>query len=149
MKLSGLKKGEGSLDEILPLPPHLLEEEGASLLKTSLKDKSLSLKITHQPLFLDRENFEAHLFLIKDLSEEMEMEKRLFSLAQEKELGFIKASVAHEINNPIAGMKLILSLLEKEVLEPDLKESVKDMRHAIRRCETQVKSLLQASKSKN
>ncbi|MBT7609317.1 MAG: hypothetical protein HN576_06150 [Bacteriovoracaceae bacterium] len=65
-----------------------------------------------------------------------------------EELGIISSSIAHELNNPIAGILASISLLE---LEDTLCEesilSIKEMKHSAKRCQELIKVFLGFSKT--
>lgn len=141
-----------SLFEILPVPvqmPKQEEQEGSWLAKGEREGKKFCWEISFKPLFLKKENIQALLFLIKDVTEEMEIEERLSAQAKERELGLIKGSIAHELNNPIAGMKALLDIVEKR-LPPDKsleKNYLKEMQKAVNRCQEIISHLLSVSHS--
>ncbi len=138
------------LFELFPFPAKMPspEEEGSWLTK-GVSDNDPSLwEISFKPIFLKQESFPALLFLIKNVTEEMAMEARLSAQANERELGLIKGSLAHELNNPIAGIKALLFAIERQIpnqlsLE---KSHIKDLQKAINRCENIVQKLLMAGK---
>ena len=97
-----------------------------------------------KPLFLKKEKIQTLLFLIKDVTQEIEIEEKLSSQAKDRELGLIKGSIAHELNNPIAGIKALLTVMLQQAPQdkPFLTNSFQQMQEAIERCQTIVKDLL-------
>ena len=142
-----------SLFEVFPIPIKISksdEQEGSWLVKEKKEEKNLCLEISFKPLFLKKEKIQALLFLIKDVTKEMEIEERLSAQAKERELGLIKGSIAHELNNPIAGVKALLDIIEKQI-SPNktlVKDSLKEMQKAINICQQIVNQLLSISHSK-
>ncbi|MDE0092814.1 MAG: hypothetical protein OXN83_05980, partial [Oligoflexia bacterium] len=105
-------------------------------------------EVSFKTLYLKKENSKVLLFLIKNVSEEMKIEAQLSNQAKEQEIGLIKGSLAHELNNPIAGIKALLTVIEKEIpsTQHSIKESLKDMQKAMDTCHQVVQNLLLASK---
>jgi signal transduction histidine kinase len=88
------------------------------------------------------------------LSEARERERDLAgSLAREQRLaglGRVAAGVAHEVRNPLAGMKLRLDLLKREkMLSPEAREDVAVCLGEVARLDRLVESLLSVGRVKN
>jgi hypothetical protein len=65
-----------------------------------------------------------------------------------EELGIISSSIAHELNNPIAGILASISLLELEdSLCKETISSIKEMKHSAKRCQELIKVFLGFSKA--
>lgn len=153
-KISLSKKGEShkktNLFSALPFSikiPSQEETEVSWLSKGEYKGQKTHWEISLKPLFLQKETVQAFLFLIKEVTEEMEMEKKLVLQAQDRELGFIKGSIAHELNNPIAGIKALLNIIEQQVSPQKVlvKDSLKEMEEAMDRCCQIIQQLLYVS----
>lgn len=129
--------------------PRVEETEGSQLIKVKNNGREVCWKISFKPLFLKREKIQVILFLIKNVTEEMEIEAKLSVHTKERELGLIKGSIAHELNNPISGIKTLLSLIEKQTVPKSflIKDSLKEMKKAIDRCYKIIESLLFISKN--
>ena len=130
--------------------PEILEKEGSFLIQGEKNSQEIYWEVSFQTLYLKKENSKTFLFLIKDITEEMKIESLLSNQAKEQELGLIKGSLAHELNNPIAGIKALLGVIEKAVPQKDgsTRESLKDMQKAMDTCHQVVQNLLSASKQK-
>ena len=127
------------------LPPKDKESSWSSY--GQYKDRPLSLEFSIKNIFLKNERLKFKLILVKDVTEERKMEQQILSQTQTKELGFIKSSLAHELNNPIAGIKALLYFLESSSKEDQpSKHLLSEMNEAIRRCERIVTELLSASR---
>lgn len=140
------------LFEIFPFPvkkPEQTEKAGSFLAKGTKNNKKMYWEVSFTTLYLKKESAKALLFLIKDITKEIKMESLLSNQAKKQELGLIKASLAHELNNPIAGIKALLSVIEKETPQNQtaIKESLKDMQKAMDTCHQVVQNLLSASKT--
>ena len=141
-------------DILAALPIEVKKPEDTSKAQTwvshgSAEGQALSLEFFLQTIWLTNEKIPFKLFLIKDITQEARLEKEISNQAQAKELGFIKGSIAHELNNPIAGIKALLSTMEHSLKDSSSQEVLKEMLLAIDRCEKIVKSLLAASYSPN
>ncbi len=141
-----------NLFEVLPVSAQKLpqKDKGGSFLAQGEKNgQKLCLEISFKPLFLKKEKIQTYLFLIKDVSAEMEIEAKLSAQAKERELGLIKGSLAHELNNPISGVKALLDIVERQISQkaPSAKEDLKEMQKAMDTCCQIVSQLLRASQS--
>ncbi len=139
-----------NLFELFPIPDKIIksnEQTGSWLVKEEKGGRELCWEISLKPLFLKKEKMQVLLFLIKDVAKEIEIENKLSVQAKEREIGLIKGSIAHELNNPIAGIKALLGVMEQQ-MPPDklfVRDSLKEMQIAINRCESVVKNLLAVS----
>lgn len=122
------------------------EQEGAFL----LKEQSTCWKVSFKTLLLKKENAQTFLFLIKDITKEMEIEEELSVQAKDREVGFIKGSIAHELNNPIAGIQLLLEVLEREAPKDKtlVIDSLKEMKKSVHICQQIINKILCVSKHK-
>ena len=139
-----------NLFELFPIPDKIIksnEQTGSWLIKEEKEGEENCWEISLKPLFLKKEKMQVLLFLIKNVSKEIEIENKLSVQAKERELGFIKGSIAHELNNPIAGIKALLDIMEQQMPSDKLfiRDSLKEMQMAINRCEDIVKNLLAVS----
>ena len=137
------------LFEVFPFPESLFkknEETGSFLFKKN----NIHWKVSFKTLFLKKESTQAFLFLIKDITKEMEAEEKLSSQAKDRELGFIKGSIAHELNNPIAGMQILLEVLEQNVPQDKtlVIDSLKEMKKSVFACQEIIRKILLLSKDK-
>ncbi len=110
----------------------------------SPNEKDLSFKFSIRTIFLKNEKIPFKLILVKDITKEFKMEKMIAQKAKNKDLGLIKGSIAHELNNPISGIKTLLYIIEKK-LDPKqsyLQEIFKDMNTALKRCQFIITKLL-------
>ena len=125
-----------------------VEKEGSFLVQGEKNNESIYWEISFKTLYLRKENSKVFLFLIKNVSTEMSIESKLSNQVKEKEIGLIKGSLAHELNNPIAGIKALLSVIDREVSpnEKLIKESLEEMQTAMNTCHKVVQNLLFVSK---
>ena len=118
------------------------EEEQKTLLKSkilkSIRGGNQVFEVYCQSILKERQKGSVvRLLIFTDISRKIEMEKKINRLADSAEMGVIASSIAHELNNPLAGMRALLEL-EGSFLLPDEKE----MLSAVHRCQHIVEQLL-------
>ena len=128
--------------------PKTFTRKPSSLIVKGENDK-VYWKIVCQKLYLKEETNRSFLFLIKDISTEMEFETKISAQSKNQEIGWMKGSLAHELNNPIAGIKTLISVIEREL--PDSEKAIqgqlKEMQKSVSTCQTVIQNLLSASKT--
>lgn len=88
-------------------------------------------------------NKNVNLLLIKETTEQMRLEKQIREKSKLVELGTIGSSIAHELNNPLAGMLSYLQLLLMDAEKgTEFFDDLKEMEAATLRCKDIVQSLL-------
>ena len=85
---------------------------------------------------------EIQLVILRDTTEQIKMEHKIAQSAKSAELGIISSSIAHELNNPIAGIQTLLQTLEMENKNPNMADDLKEMSSAIQRCNHIIHQLL-------
>ncbi len=93
----------------------------------------------------------AYLFLFinnEQLKSESPSSKDLKSISSQ-ELGIISSSIAHELNNPLAGILAAIGLLEFEDWGDEESHALEDMKKSARRCKTLVEIFLGFSRAKD
>jgi two-component system NtrC family sensor kinase len=65
--------------------------------------------------------------ICRDITEKLKLETQLLYSARLAAMGELSSQIAHEINNPIAGMQCCLSLLEDEIKKDNPKRKFLDM----------------------
>ncbi len=106
-----------------------------------LNGKSYSLVIHDLKFKINDKNI--NLLLIKDVTDQMRLEKQIREKSKLVELGTIGSSIAHELNNPLAGMLSYLQLLLMDAeKQTEFYDDLKEMEAATLRCRDIVQSLL-------
>ena len=83
------------------------------------------------------------MLLFKDITEQRKMENQLLETSKMAELGIIGSSIAHELNNPIAGMTSFLQLIKMDLSpKDDCWEDISEMELAAKRCKEIIENLL-------
>ena len=90
------------------------------------------------------QNTEPEIFLIilRDITEQIKAENQIAESAKSAELGIISSSIAHELNNPIAGVQAVLQTLQMQNTNKDINEDLKEMSLAIQTCQRIIHQLL-------
>jgi len=107
------------------------------------KDSVEHFEVSGDTMNLTHDDQAVRLILLRDITEEVRFERRIFEASKLAELGTIGSSIAHELNNPLGG---ILSFLQLILL--DLKSGqkhfadIKSMEQATLRCRDIVQNLL-------
>jgi two-component system, NtrC family, sensor kinase len=101
-----------------------------------------------------------YLHLYRDISASLRAERLLVDSAKLAELGTISSSIAHELNNPLAGMLSYLQLIKMDLTKAlqastqaaaagdtqqtvqELENDINEMEDSVRRCSAIVNSLL-------
>ena len=150
-QLTGRKKTEiagknvFSVFSIPVKPPSSPREEETWIAGSPSKAPPLNLEFSMKTVFLTNERLKVYLLLVKDITEEIKMERKISNQAQSRELGLIKSSMAHELNNPIAGIKALLTIIESGLVGTGEGHFLGDMHSAVNRCQDIVTRLLSAA----
>ena len=132
--------------DCLCIPEKEIKAAGFSLFHTI---NSRKLKIRSSLLWLEEDRF--ILLMASDITKESHLQEQLSLKARETEMGFVRGSIAHELNNPLAGMKTLLHIMEtsaeiKEANYSSSKEIREELKSAVERCERIVETILKASR---
>ena len=104
----------------------------SKILKTT--GNSSIFEIYTQSFLREKKGSAVRLVMFTDMSRKIEMEKKISNLKESAELGIITGSIAHDLNNPLAGIQTLLEISN----DPQMDE----MLSAVRRCQSIVKKLL-------
>ncbi len=79
-------------------------------------DQTRIIRYSYVPVNLDPDDQHLKLVLItEDITQEENMREKLMRTEHMAEMGKMAANLAHEVNNPLAGIKLYLELLEQGI----------------------------------
>ena len=84
------------------------------------------------------------LITLKDITKQIQIEEKVAKSAQSSELKIISSSIAHELNNPIGGIHMLLQTLQAKQNNTDLSKDIHEMLLAIQRCIQIIHQLLKA-----
>lgn len=83
-----------------------------------------------------------------DITEQIRMERKLVEGARLAELGIIGSSIAHELNNPLAGILSFVQMMRMELdKDSPLRPDVEEMERGVLRCRDIVQNLLGFTRS--
>ena len=98
-------------------------------------------EISLQKVLQNPEN-EIQLVILRDITEQIKIEHKIAQSAKSAELGIISSSIAHELNNPIAGIHALLQTLQIQKQDAALSKDLNEMFLAIQRCSHIINQLL-------
>ena len=132
--------------DCLCVPEKEMKATGFSLFHTIHNKR---LEIRSSPLWLEEDRF--ILLMASDITKKSHLQEQLSLKARETELGFIRGSIAHELNNPLAGMKTLLHIMEtsegiEEGSHSQSREIREEIKSAVERCQGIVETILKASR---
>lgn len=106
-----------------------------------------SHELSHQEVIRNSSQNPMYVHLYRNKFHQRELEDKLKTFAQRAEVGIFKASLAHELNNPIGGL-LTLAQLQKMDLpkENELFDVIREIEQQALVCRDLIQSLLQKSK---
>ncbi len=91
-----------------------------------------------------------YLVMFRDITEQKKLEKQIFESAKMAELGTIGSSIAHELNNPLAGMLSFIQIIKMDLnKESPYYSDIKEMETATLKCKDIVENLLGFSRKHN
>ncbi|RME16306.1 MAG: PAS domain-containing protein, partial [Bdellovibrio sp.] len=90
------------------------------------------------------------LIFLNDITEQIHMEEKILESAKMVEVGTISSSIAHELNNPLAGMLSFAQLIKMSPTKNKaFKEDIQQIEKAILRCKDIIENLLEFSRPSN
>ena len=119
--------------------------QGCRLGESFLIDqKNESLEVNSKEIFDPVEDDYYYLNFYRDFEVSTLTESRKATKSKLEELGIISGSIAHELNNPLGGIKILLELLqdESEISESDVKEDLNILKESTESCIHTVQELL-------
>ena len=122
----------------------LNSEESRALPHTRILKKRPSenkiFEVHSQCVSKEKKNCGLRLVILADMTEKIEMEKKIAHLQESAEMGIVASSIAHELSNPLSGIGALLELIPKE----ENAAAAEEMLLAVRRCQKIVFQLLKS-----
>lgn len=129
---------------------HALDDQISECVLHSESGKQWFEIYSHR-LHLDKE-IENKIFIhfFKNITEDKKIEKKLMKNSKKETLGIISSSIAHELNNPIAGILNYTSIIKREMEKENLpfKKEIQEIQDSMKKSHLIVKNLLIYSKKK-
>ncbi len=122
---------------------------GCTLGESFLIDqKNESLEVNSNEIFDPLEDDFFYINFYRDFEVSTLTESRKATKAKLEELGIISGSIAHELNNPLAGIKILLELLQEDLSESDCEtlEDLTILKESTESCIETVRELLDFTK---
>lgn len=89
----------------------------------------------------------ARVFHLSDQSSSFQLKQHMIQTEKIAALGQLAGHIAHELNNPLTGIRSLCQvLLESEELEDQIREDIAEVEGATSRCQNIIKNLLEYSK---
>lgn len=80
-----------------------------------------------------------------DITESRELSLRMLQNEKMSAIGELAGHIAHELNNPLTGIRSLAQVLTAETSEPGLKDDLAHIENAARRCQEIIRHLLEFS----
>ena len=112
----------------------------AGLVKKSGEDSILEI-VTSSIKRLDEASTE-FIIVFRDITESRKSEEMLHRMDMLSSLGQLSAGIAHEIRNPLSGIKLNLQMMSKKIKDLESIEKISDSLEGIGRINSLIKSVL-------
>ena len=146
------EKSEGrDIAEIIPVP-HLIEKitQGLSGGKAHLQVEFKIKRGLKEMVFVAKctgmQKNEV-LVILHDITEEREMQERLYQTDRLASLGEMAAGIAHELNNPLTGVVALSQLILESGAPPEIKADLEAISNEGQRAASVVKNLLSFARS--
>ncbi|MGA2403187.1 MAG: GAF domain-containing protein [Syntrophobacteraceae bacterium] len=136
--------GDDRIEKVLGIA--LRKEPRPSIVEASLVKKSGEdsiLEITTSSVKRLEDVSTGFIITFRDITEAKKSEEIIRRMDRLSSLGQLSAGIAHEIRNPLSGIKLNLQMLSKKIKEdPESIEKISDSLEGIRRINNLIKSVL-------
>jgi signal transduction histidine kinase len=83
------------------------------------------------------------LVLMRDITDQLRLERQILESAKMAEIGMIGSSIAHELNNPLGGMLSFIQLIKMDCSkEEPIYQDIEEMEKATYKCKEIIENLL-------
>lgn len=137
----------------IPIPIVQLDDKG-QLLVHNKEFSNLNLSIKNCLLLVDNQQLTINRNLYRVVVDESNIEDFIYlffpvndfltsgSSPSSEELGIVSSSIAHELNNPLAGILAAIEVLGLDDLTEDFRQNLDDMKNGVMRCKNLVETFL-------
>ena len=106
-------------------------------------DREKTFQVLSTSVTLPDESRATFVNLYQDITPRLEMERKLLESAKSAELGLVGGSIAHELNNPLGGIMMFLSLIRHDVpKEAAYYPDIVEMEKAALKCKSIIENML-------
>jgi len=124
---------------------HAISEDG--LPKTEEKNvRDETYLISSFPFHYDGQSLT--IFVMKNISEMRRLKEQLYHSYKLASLGLLISGIAHEINNPVAGVITYTELLKMKVKDEQIRDGLQKILNGAERCKRVIENLLTFSRQK-
>ena len=100
-------------------------------------------EVTSQPVVYDDKGSHGVVHVYRDRTDAKQLQEQLIQSEKLASIGLLAGGVAHEINNPLAGVLVFAQMIQRDLSEGDQHfDDVKEIIHAANRCKLIVDNLL-------
>lgn len=113
-----------------------------------LDDRKTTWEVSSTPLTKTPSGGDQFVHQYRDITSQVQEERRQTESAKLLDMGILGSSIAHELNNPLGGALAYIQLLQKELPPEDpLQEDLQLMRSGAERCRSIIENLLNFTRS--
>lgn len=100
-------------------------------------------EVTSQTLHSPNSDQTLYINLYHDITEALKLEVQILDSSREAEIGLVGSSIAHELNNPLAGIISFIQVIKMDLQKTDsYYEDIVQMENAALRCKDIIQNLL-------
>ena len=140
-EIGGIIRSPAFIDKIA----HVLAN-GLSQYQVEFRNKTSSLERVMVADVIGTQQNEV-MAIINDITEEREMQERLYLTDRLASLGEMAAGIAHELNNPLTGVVALSQLMLEAGVPPEIKDDLEAISSEGQRAASVVKNLLSFARS--
>lgn len=112
-------------------------------LKIEVEEEGRTYLLSLYPVFDNKGEVIKVVQILEDITEKKMMEERLIMTEKLAAIGQLSAGLAHEINNPLSGIILLLNQLKREQLNPQERQKYFELiQQGLNKIQTLIKDLL-------
>lgn len=126
-----------------------IENQAGAQGKINLQEKTFEVEAF--PIIVDGLDDSSNLIVhYKDITRSVSLQGQLIQSEKMAAIGMLAGNIAHELNNPLTGIKSLTQILLAELpIDSAIYADLGEVRHAADRCEQIIKNLLEFSSNEN
>lgn len=124
--------------------------QGAEKMTNSIRALQREYQVTSYPIKLEHQDSESSVHLYVDVTQSKELYLRLLQSEKMEAMGLLAGNIAHELNNPLSGIRSLVQVMIKEADRGTQKQQdLIEIEKAAERCQKIIKNLLEFSKGES